>query len=481
MSQRKYINLGIIILILAAAIWINVPSSSIKIGKFQRDLDVRLGLDLRGGLQVLLEADLPAETEVNPDQLEVARQIMENRANALGVEENSFQTAGSRRLVGEFPGATNIDEVISSIQATGLLEFVDFGTVRVPEGTIIKTDYGQASSDGSQAQTTPEASSTEAATPEATTAPTQEGTPAADATATPAAEDAQVYHTVMAGSMIKEVGVQMDQLGTYYVVTFVLTDEGKQIFSEYTTSHVGQYLGIVLDKKVVESPSIKTPITGGSGEIEGQFTSEGANNLAVQLRYGSLPIPLKIVESQVIGPSLGEDSLQKSILAGAIGFAIIILFMAMYYRLPGGIADLAIIFYALITLAIFRLIPVTLTLPGIAGVMLSTGSALDANILIFERLKEELRAGKTVGQALPLAFSRAWPSIRDSNIATLITSLILFWFGSSFGASIVKGFAITLALGVLVSLFTALFVTRTFLSLMLERVKPTNYAKWFGI
>jgi preprotein translocase subunit SecD len=203
--------------------------------------------------------------------------------------------------------------------------------------------------------------------------------------------------------------------------------------------------------------------------------------MAVQLRYGSLPIPLKVAESQLIGPSLGADSLQKSLVAGVVGLSIIVLFMLLYYRLPGAVAVLALIVYALITLLLYRLIPVTLTLPGIAGVLLSLGSALDANILIFERLKEELRAGRTIGQALPIAWRRAWPSIRDSNIATLITCVILFWFGSSFGASIVKGFAITLMLGVAISLFSALVVTRTFLTLILNSVKPTNLARWFGI
>ena len=170
------------------------------------------------------------------------------------------------------------------------------------------------------------------------------------------------------------------------------------------------------------------------------------------MRYGALPIPFKVVESRVIGPTLGQDSLNKSLIAGIIGFAIVILFMGIYYRVPGFMADLSIILYALIILALFKLIPVTLTLPGIAGFLLSTGSALDANILIFERFKEELRSGRTYVQALDLAWKRALPSIRDSNIATLITCVILFWFGSSFGATIVKGFAFTLGLGIIVSL-----------------------------
>lgn len=472
MNRRMSIYLGIIAVLLILGIWINLPNSRLKIGSLDRGFPTQLGLDLRGGLQVLMEADLPETTEVTQDQLDVARSILENRSNGLGVSEVSFTTAGTRRLVGEFPGATNVEEVLSTIKQTGLLEFVELGQYMDP-GTPVQTDYGTAEA----AVTT--------ATPGVTETPTVQATPTAEAgvTATPevaATPETKIYHTVFTGSILKTVGVSQDQLGKYQV-TFTLTDEGSKLFGDYTSAHVGDILGIVLDKKVISAPSINSAITQGTGEITGNFTPDEANNLAVNLRYGSLPIPLKVVESRVIYPTLGTESLQKSLIAGLVGLIIIILFMLLYYRLPGGIADLAILFYALLTLALFKLIPVTLTLPGIAGVMLSTGSALDANILIFERLKEELRSGKTLGQAVPIAWRRAWPSIRDSNIATLITCLILFWFGSQFGATIVKGFAVTLALGVAVSLFTALIVTRTFMTLILNAIKPTNLTRWFGI
>ncbi len=202
--------------------------------------------------------------------------------------------------------------------------------------------------------------------------------------------------------------------------------------------------------------------------------------LAVQLRYGSLPIPLKVVESSTVGPTLGEDSLRKSAIAGVIGLAVVMIFMAVYYRLPGVLADLALLIYATVTLALFKLIPVTLTLPGVAGFVLSIGVAVDANVLIFERMKEELRAGRTLYQAIDTGFSRAWPSIRDSNLSTLITCAILFWFGSTFGASIVKGFSLTLALGVLVSLFTAITVTRTFLHVVLDGIRAAESPRLFG-
>jgi preprotein translocase subunit SecD len=285
----------------------------------------------------------------------------------------------------------------------------------------------------------------------------------------------------MTGAALKSVSVTSDQLTAEPQVAFTLTPDGTQTFKDFTTAHVSQVLAIVLDKEVISSPTIDEPITDGQGVIRGNFNVESANALAVQLRYGSLPIPLKIVESRTVGPTLGQDSLNKSLLAGAIGFAIVILFMGLYYRMPGFVAIFAILVYAAVAFALFRAIPITLTLPGIAGFLLSTGSALDANILTFERLKEELRAGQTLRQAAKLGWERAWPSIRDSNIATLITCAILYWFGSTFGATIVKGFSLTLALGVLVSLFTAILVTRTILGLVLEYIKPSNYPRWFGI
>ncbi len=477
--SRRYLNLAIILLFLGISIWIDLPNNSgIHLGNFNRSLETVRGLDLQGGLQVLLEVDLPESTAVDAQSLQDARQILENRSNALGVSEVVFQVAGNRRIVGEFPGLTNTEEVINVLKETGQLEFVDMGSTPVQEGTVIVTDLGQNS--GTDAIVTPTVTSEPTAEPSATAAADAAGTtpqPTTEATSTP---EVTVWHTIMTGDQLKTVSVTTNTVGQY-VVQFELEPEGKQIFADFTSNNVGKYLGLVLDKKVISSPSIRTAITEGSGVIEGNFTYETANALAVQLRYGSLPIPLKVVESKVIGPTLGQDSLSKSLLAGIIGFAVVTLFMILYYRLPGIVAILSIICYAIFTLALFKLIPVTLTLPGIAGFLLSTGGALDANILIFERLKEELRAGRTLHQAVDLAWKRAWPSIRDSNIATLITSVILFWFGSSFGASIVKGFALTLALGVGVSLLSAILVTRTFLNIVIDLIGPVKRPAWFGL
>jgi len=453
MKQRDYISLGLIVLLLIVAIVVVLPSTSARL---QRGSEFVLGLDLRGGVQALLEVPASYQGEVDALKLQDAQRILENRTNALGVSENQFQVAGDRRIVAEFPGLTDPEGVLSVIKETGQLEFVDLGDTYLEPGTVIQTDLGQSA---------------------------VEPTPGEDdATATPEQDPSQtVWHTVMTGDQLSNVGVTTDQIGQY-IISFELRSEGTQVFREHTTANVGSFLAIVLDNTVISAPSINSPIPDGQGIIEGSFTYESANELAIQMRYGALPIPFEVVESRVIGPTLGQDSLEKSLVAGLIGFTIVILFMGIYYRLPGIVAIFAILTYALITLALFKLIPVTLTLPGIAGFLLSTGSALDANILIFERLKEELRAGRTFLQAVDLAWRRAWPSIRDSNIATLITCAILFWFGSSFGATVVKGFAFTLAVGVFVSLFCAIVVTRTFLNMVIAAMNPeSKHLKWFGV
>ncbi|BAJ63702.1 protein translocase subunit SecD [Anaerolinea thermophila] len=461
--KRYYFTLALIVLLLGLTIWFNVPGHpQIKIGNFERSMDLIQGLDLQGGVQVLLEADLPAETPIDPQALEDARTILENRTNALGVSENLFQVAGERRIVAEFPGLSDPEKVLAVIKETGLLEFVDLqdNPENLQEGNLILTDFGQTSTSTQPTETT--------------TAPATEGQESLASTT--------VYHTIMTGKDLKSVVVSRNPNTGEVVIDFTLSDEGAKIFDEYTSNNIGKILAIVLDKKIISAPRVQGRIPSGQGQITGNFTLETANNLAIQMRYGALPIPFKVVESRVIGPTLGRDSLQKSLLAGYIGFTIVILFMGIYYRLPGVMADLSLIVYALITLTLFRFIPVTLTLPGIAGFLLSTGSALDANILIFERLKEELRAGRTFSQALDLAWKRALPSIRDSNIATLITVVILFIFGSQFGATIVKGFAFTLGVGIFVSLFCAMVVTRTFMYILVDRMKPqAKHLKWFGI
>jgi preprotein translocase subunit SecD len=460
MIQNLYTRLVLILLVAALAIWVDVNdeiqilnplNNSVLVS---RDIAPRLGLDLQGGLQVLLEADLPEGSEVDPQAMETARNIVENRTNALGVSENVIQLAGDRRIVGEFPGAEDADAILDIIQQTGLMEFVDTGDFRPEEGSIIQTDF----TGGGATEATP------------TPTPTDEN----------GTNPQPVYHTIMTGRELTSVNVGVGAAGQP-AVDFVLSPEGARIFADHTAANIGKILTITLDKRVVSAPGIEGAIPDGQGQISGAFTAESANALAVQLRYGSLPVPLKVVETRIIGPTLGEDSLQKSLTAGLIGMIIVILFMVIYYRLPGIVAALAILFYGVIAFAIFKYFHFTLTLPGIAGFLLSTGAALDANILIFERLKEELRGGRNLIQAMDQGWSRAWSSIRDSNLAAIITSLILYWFGSTFGATIVKGFSLTLAMGVAISLFTAIYVTRTLLTIAIRNFKPQNLATWFGI
>jgi len=481
MNRRNTNWLILIIFLLALALWVDL-SKQISLPNpfnanqnlFSRNVEVRLGLDLRGGLQTLLEADLPTNSSVSSEDLGITRQILESRANALGVSEVVMQTAGERRIVAEFPGVSNPEEVVAALQQTGLLEFVDMGTTPVEAGTVIKTDFAASdTTDGASTTATPEATATTDANQLTPTAVPGQPTPAAG-------QEATVYHTVMTGADLKEAHVSANQTGQP-AVSFTLSTEGTQIFADYTSTHTNQYLGIVLDKTVISAPVVRNPITDGQGIIEGGFTAQSANDLAIQLRYGSLPVPVKVVESRTVGATLGEESVRKSLMAGMIGLGVVILFMLLYYRLPGFIADLALISYAILSLALFKFIPVVLTLPGIAGFILSIGMAVDANILIFERLKEELRAGRNLRQAIDLGWSRAWPSIRDSNTSTLITCLILYVFGNTFGASMVKGFSVTLALGVLMSLFTAIIVTRTFLHTLLDSVKLADHPRWFGL
>jgi preprotein translocase subunit SecD len=246
-------------------------------------------------------------------------------------------------------------------------------------------------------------------------------------------------------------------------VIFSFKNEGATAFGDFTQKNVGRYLAITLDKRVLSAPVIQSPIIGGQGRITGRFQLEEVRNIVIQLKYGALPVPLKVVQNRTVGPTLGADSVRKSIVAGAIGLTLVAAFMILYYRMPGVVATLALLVYAAVSFAAFKMIPVVLTLAGIAGFILSIGMAVDANILIFERMREELRAGRSMASALEAGFSRAWTSIVDANVATLITCVILFWFGATFGASVIQGFALTLGVGVLVSMFSAIFVTRTFL------------------
>jgi protein-export membrane protein SecD len=265
----------------------------------------------------------------------------------------------------------------------------------------------------------------------------------------------------MTGDILRTAVATPDQYNQYQI-NFELTGPGSDQFYEYTRTHIGQPLAIVLDGRVLSAPNITTAIQD-SGMIQGQFTAEEAESLAVQMRYGALPVPLRVADIRTIGASLGQDSVESSLRAGLLGIGAVLLFMLLLYRLPGLLADVALVIYVLMNLVIFKLIPVTLTLPGMAGFILSVGMAVDANILIFERMKEELRNGRSMRLAVEAGFDRAWLAIRDGNLSTLISCAVLYWFGNTFGASVVKGFALTLGIGVLLSMVSAVVITRTFM------------------
>ncbi len=461
MDRRNIISLILIILLTALLIWINTTAVEYTFpprtetaaageavpwwaallvwqGDQQRSIKIHQGLDLQGGLQVVLEADLPEEQELTSGAMEAARIIVDNRVNGLGVTEPLVQLQGANRMIVELPGISDPELAISTIRETGLLEFVDAGRTPIPDGTIITTSLGG-----------PETSVTQGAA-ETMIAPSD-----------------QVYETIITGRDLDQVsnaGLNPDR--RVVEINFSLKSEGGQKFGQYTGANIGNFLCIVLDKKVISCPTVNARIDTSGTISLGNASLEEGQALAIQLRYGALPIPLKVVESRSVGPTLGQDSVQKSIRAGTIGLIVVLLFMVVYYRLPGFMAALSMVVYGLLNFALYQIIPVTLTLPAITGFILSLGMAVDANILVFERMKEELRAGRNLKLSMELGFSRAWPSIRDSAISTLITCAILFWFGSNFGASVVKGFAVTLALGVVTNIFTAVTITRVFIRFM---------------
>ena len=437
--DRNTRTLIIVLILYAIALWIALPIHHPTIAG--RDLNLKLGLDLKGGIRVLLQADVPPGEKIDPQAMDAVRTIVENRVNGLGVAEAVVQIQGGDRILVEIPGIDKPEEAVATIKSTGLLEFIE-----VPDDHPVRP--------GMYVRTT-------------------EGDPEPRPDIPPEAlpgKDAFVYKTIMTGKYLRKAEVTFDPTTGEPQVAFELNDEGAKIFKKYTSEHVGDVLAIVLDKQVISAPVIRSVIPNGRGVITGNFTVDEARSLAVQLRYGALPIPLKVIATDQIGPTLGQDSVRRSVIAGVVGVLAVLMFMLVYYRLPGLLADLALILFGLLNISLFKLIPVTLTLPGIAGFLLSTGMAVDANILIFERMKEEIRWGKPLRPAVDAGFSRAWTSILDSNLSTIITSLILYQFGRTFGATAVKGFALNLALGVAISMFTAVWVTRTFVRFVFYRL-----------
>ncbi len=408
--KQKRLLLLLIIFLTIASIFIDIPPGPTLL---KRELVIKQGLDLAGGTHLVFQAEvkgIPAEDRQSA--IEAAKNNIERRVNFFGVSEPVIQTSKTGedyRLIVELPGIKEIDRAIDLIGSTAQLEFWEQKEA-TPSAGFIPTD--------------------------------------------------------LTGKDLKRSQVQFDQNTGQPVVSLEFSPEGGKKFADITSRNVGKLVAIFLDQRMVSSPVVEEPITSGDAIIRGDFTIDEAKDLSIKLNAGALPVPIKIIEQRNIGATLGQESVQKSLKAGLVGLLMVVFFMGAYYGRLGILADLALIIYGLITLALYKLIPVTLTLPGIAGFILSVGMAVDANILIFERMKEEIRSGKPLGVSMELGFGRAWDSIRDANTCTLITCFILFNpFNFSFlnVSGMVRGFALTLGLGIFISLFTGIVVTRTLL------------------
>ncbi|HUD44602.1 MAG TPA: protein translocase subunit SecD [Patescibacteria group bacterium] len=406
---------------------LKLPSLSNIFGLFhiQSNYSIRRGLDLEGGTQITLQANMQSIPVSQRDNaLASAQKVIENRVNFYGVSEPVVQTAktnNSYRIEVEIPGVTDVNQAVALVGQTAKLTFWEEGPVTTKTATpSANLPYGVSQFLGPNAK-----------------------------------------ETNLSGADLKSASVSFDSQSGEPQVLLQFTSEGTKKFADITRRNVGKYVAIVLDNMLVSAPRVNEVIPNGNASITGSFTTDQANSLQIQLNAGALPVPLTVLQQQTIGATLGQASLQKSLFAGILGFVIIVVFMISLYGRLGAIASTALILYTLLDLGLFRTIPVTLTLAGIAGFILSIGIAVDANILIFERMREEMRRGYSRERAIELGFARAWTSIRDSNAASIITSLILFYFGTGE----VRGFALTLFIGVLVSLFSAVVVTRTLLRL----------------
>jgi len=448
-QNRNLLSLLLIISATGLALAVNFAPNNIFFG---RDVSIRLGLDLQGGIQVLLRS---ADPDATADEIATAARVIEQRVNALGVGETVVQQAGNNRIIVELPGVANPEQAIETLRGTGRLEFIDSQGQYLAEGTIVRT---------SSSPNPPQL--------------------AESGTVTDVTSLGPIYQSITDGADLDTSAVQPTfsqggALGSRPAVSFAFRGESARRLASFTAANVGRPMCIVLDNVVVSCPVINAALTDGSGIIE-VSTEADRNRIFNQLKYGALPVPLVIETSRTVTATLGRESVAASITAGVVGLAVVAAFMILFYRGPGVVATVALIIYTIISFAIYRLIPITLTLPGIAGFILSIGLAVDANVLIFARLREEYRRGRDIRSALELGFVESWPAIRDSSVSTLITSIVLFMFGNSFGVSLIKGFALTLGLGIVISLFTAVVVSRTFLRLLLPLFSDER-AWWFGV
>lgn len=498
---------------------------NIRLGRWQREINVRLGLDLRGGTSLVYRADVSKIPDRDrASALDGVRDVIERRVNAFGVSEPVVQTTrvgSDYRVNVELAGITDINEAIKLIGETPLLEFREpagrpdaeakqradevLAKLKTPQADFVALAREYSDDEGSKlsggdlgfakrGQFVPEFEKALFDTlqdGQLVSAPVKsqfgyhlikriehrevevDGKKELEVHAAhilimteEGAQVANAYRpTKLTGQDLRRADVIFDPNTGAPEVQLQFNSAGTKLFAELTKKYVNKFVAIYLDGSPISIPRVDQEITSGTAVIKGTFTLKEAKELAQRLNAGALPVPISLISQQNIGASLGQDSIERSLVAGIIGLVIVALFMILFYRLPGLIAVVALGIYSVIVLAIFKLWPVTLTLAGIAGYILSIGMAVDANILVFERTKEELRAGRPLLSAIEEGFRRAWLSIRDSNVSSLLTALILIWFGSS----LIKGFAVTLSIGILVSMFSAITVTRTLLQAVVSR------------
>lgn len=430
MSSAKHIWISVILIAIFA--WLGVFLSK-QVGPGAAK-PFHLGLDLKSGTELVYTADTSGVEDVG-DAMESLKEVIERRVNVFGVSEPLIQTESAglvsgnseNRLIVGLPGVTDLEQAKALIGKTPILEFF-----------LVKRSTTPTVDENGEAKV-----------------------------------DASLEPTGLTGQYLTRATVEFNPTTQAAQVGVQFNDEGKKLFADITGNHVGEELAIVLDGNILSAPVINEKIPDGKAQITGNFTPDEAKQLVRDLNYGALPVPISLYSSQTVGASLGEAALNTGVYAGIIGFIILSIFLVLWYRLPGLVAVVALGSYVVLSLTAFLLIPVTLTAAGIAGFILSIGMAVDANILIFERTKEELKAGRSIREAILEGFHRAWLSIRDSNISSIITAVVLFWLGTS----AVKGFALTLGVGVLISMFTAITVSRTFL-LAIAPKKDSKFKKF---
>ena len=452
MPENKLYLLVFFILILAVLAGCFVFPQFLNIS-FLPSKDFKLGLDLQGGTHLIYQADLSSiEKQDYSSSMNGLRDVIERRVDLFGVQEPIVQVqenAGDYRLIVELAGIKEPAEAIKMIGETPYLEFKEQRTEQETELILAKQKEIEEQNLTSMEEIIEKITDWQLAL-----------------------EDPYFKSTVLTGRYLKKAKMDFDQSFYQPLILIEFDEQGSKIFEELTEKNINKPLAIYIDNSLVSAPVVQNKITGGTAQITGKFTVNEAKTLANNLSAGALPVPINLISQQTIGPTLGIVSLQSSLRAGIIGLLLIIIFMIIFYRLPGLLACLALIIYVFLVLSVFKIVPVTLTLAGIAGFILSIGMAVDANVLIFSRMREELQEGKKLELAIEDGFSRAWPSIRDGNITTLLVALILFVFGTSF----IKGFALTLSLGILLSMFSAIVISKNFLRVF--RKINFNQFKW---